>query len=360
MKAQHCEIEIELTPNNLKKLMKHENTLIKHQQMGCGKYSVYISPSKAKKMEKAMKQGKGIKLCLSPTELDSTMKHGKGFKEMLRGASKYFRENVKPELKKKIHSAISKHGDVLEQKVEQVIEPHLGKTTSKLISKSVKPILHRGVNKILGEDKKPSQNIDVDLGEDNILTREGFGKFSNKKVKSKRRGVLRKGLIDMTDVKPEQIQVQGVKHFTTNPADAILLSSRKSKGGKITLKDVGRAYRQYVRPVVAPVIKKGLKTALQSAVPVVATALGNPELTPIGEALVSQYGDKAIDLVGKTTGAFGLKKGRLKSDYSTFLSHEHPAMNPGDTRYTQGGSFRPVGMGIGTKRCGSFAPVGTP
>lgn len=67
-----------LTPNSLKKMHKHQPTLLKHGQMTGGEMEIYVTPMKAKKMMNAVKKGKGMKLHMSPDEMEHTIKHGKG------------------------------------------------------------------------------------------------------------------------------------------------------------------------------------------------------------------------------------------------------------------------------------------
>jgi hypothetical protein len=67
-----------LTPNSIKKMHKHQATLLKHAHMTGGSMEIYVSPMKAKRMMSAVKKGKGMKLTMSPDEMEHTMKHGKG------------------------------------------------------------------------------------------------------------------------------------------------------------------------------------------------------------------------------------------------------------------------------------------
>jgi hypothetical protein len=67
---------ITLTPNNLRKLHKHQGTIIKPTKGG--EMEIFLSPVKAKKLANAMKKGKGMKLVMTPDELAHSTTHGKG------------------------------------------------------------------------------------------------------------------------------------------------------------------------------------------------------------------------------------------------------------------------------------------
>lgn len=69
---------LNLTKNNLRKINKGENTIIKPQHLKGGSVDIFVSPLKAKKIMRAMSKGKGVKVSLSANELDHSVKHGKG------------------------------------------------------------------------------------------------------------------------------------------------------------------------------------------------------------------------------------------------------------------------------------------
>lgn len=67
---------LSLSPNNIKKMHKHMGTIIK--PVTGGEMEIFVSPMKAKKLMNAMRKGKGMKLVMTPAEMEHTMKHGKG------------------------------------------------------------------------------------------------------------------------------------------------------------------------------------------------------------------------------------------------------------------------------------------
>ena len=73
--------QVHLSVAQMKKLGGGLATNLKHSQMGAdkGEVVVMLKPQSARKMLTAYKKGKGMRLCMSPDEIEHTMKHGKGF-----------------------------------------------------------------------------------------------------------------------------------------------------------------------------------------------------------------------------------------------------------------------------------------
>lgn len=170
----------------------------------------------------------------------------------------------------------------------------------------------------------------------------------------------------------------------------IQLSAEEIDGSGLRLKDIGRAlkgaakvYREKVRPVVAPVIRKVLTEGIKKGLPAAAIALGQPQLAAPAAMIANELATPAVNALGRATGGFGVKKrkrtavrlaerGMAQSavhhsdDYtpvpmmnpvyggsmSGFLPG-HPAMNAGDDtipdhsskskRKMRGGSFKMAG-----------------
>lgn len=78
--------QIHLTKAQITRLGKGLGTNIKHSQMGAdkGEYIVMLKPQNARKILTAFKNGKGMRLCLSPEEMEGTEKKGSGFFKTLR------------------------------------------------------------------------------------------------------------------------------------------------------------------------------------------------------------------------------------------------------------------------------------
>ena len=73
--------QIHLSVAQMKKLGGGLATNLKYDQMGAekGDVVVMLRPQSARKMLTAYKKGKGMRLTLSPDEIEHTLKHGKGF-----------------------------------------------------------------------------------------------------------------------------------------------------------------------------------------------------------------------------------------------------------------------------------------
>jgi hypothetical protein len=185
-------------------------------------------------------------------------------------------------------------------------------------------------------------------------------------------------------IKPESIGCGMKVHLPQDKIKKLQNAKKKNKGIKLSLsaeekllagegfKDVlkkgWKGYQKIVKPVVGPLIRKGLKAVVKAALPAAAVALGQPELAPAASALANSVGDQAVDKLGDVTGAYGLKKNlKLKDDWSNFVNHRHPAMNPrlplpdfSTPNTTNSGGRLLVKAGhpkVAITRAGSFLPV---
>lgn len=78
--------QIHLSKSQIKKLGSGLSTNLKHSQMGAdkGDIVVMLRPQNARKMLTSYKKSKGMRLSLSPDELEETMKQGTGFFQTLK------------------------------------------------------------------------------------------------------------------------------------------------------------------------------------------------------------------------------------------------------------------------------------
>lgn len=176
-------------------------------------------------------------------------------------------------------------------------------------------------------------------------------------------------------IKPEMVG-KGIKlKLPTEHIKAINNAKKSGKAYKIqlttteggdlkkTLKTIWRGYQKYVKPVVAPAIRKGLTQAVKVGLPALAVATGNPELAPGAAWVANEIGDKVVNQIGDVTGAYGLhsKKHKLKDDYSLIISPDHPAFTPYQKPLKSGGRMN-VNLHLGKpkliSRSGSFIPAG--
>jgi hypothetical protein len=90
MKKEYVPHQIHLTMSQMKKLGSGLSTNLKHSQMGAdkGEAVVMLTPQNARKMLTAYRKGKGMRLSLSPDEMDRTLVVGRGFKDLLKTGAK--------------------------------------------------------------------------------------------------------------------------------------------------------------------------------------------------------------------------------------------------------------------------------
>jgi len=90
MKKDYVPHQIHLTMSQIKKLGSGLSTNLKHSQMGAdkGEAVVMLTPQNARKMLTAYRKGKGMRLCMSPDEMDRTLVVGRGFKDVLKMGAK--------------------------------------------------------------------------------------------------------------------------------------------------------------------------------------------------------------------------------------------------------------------------------
>lgn len=187
-------------------------------------------------------------------------------------------------------------------------------------------------------------------------------------------------------LKAEQLHGSGVRiHVASSKAKKMTRAKKNNKGfrltmnqeemettgGALSLKAIGRAikkgakqvaatYKKDIKPVVAPVLKEGVKQAITKGLPLAAsaaaTALGQPQLAVPAAVVASKIAEKiaepAASKLGQVSGAYGVKSRKLQSNYSNFLNHQHPAMNPALPMHDNsiaivGGSFRAIGSSRG-------------
>lgn len=101
-------------------------------------------------------------------------------------------------------------------------------------------------------------------------------------------------------------------------------------------------YQKNLKPVVGPLIKKGLQAGLKAGV--AAASAAQPELAPGLVALEKAYGDKLVNVVGKQTGAYGLKKKAPLSEERKEQLREQLKRAREVKAAKQGGSFKAAGV----------------
>jgi hypothetical protein len=97
-------------------------------------------------------------------------------------------------------------------------------------------------------------------------------------------------------------------------------------------KKAGKFYKEKLKPIIGPYVKKGLDTLLTAGE--TALAVAQPELAPAIGAFHKYAHDPLVDVVGKTTGAYGLhlterQMKRLMRGHRIQLKSEQLAGNGG-------------------------------
>jgi len=84
MKADYVPHQIHLSLSQIKKLGSGLSTNLKHSQMGAdkGEVVVMLKPQNARKMLTSYRKGKGMRLCMSPDEVEKTLTVGRGFADI--------------------------------------------------------------------------------------------------------------------------------------------------------------------------------------------------------------------------------------------------------------------------------------
>jgi hypothetical protein len=114
VRSDYIPHQIHLTTTQIKKLGSGLSTNLKHSQMGAdkGDIVVMLRPQNARKMLTSYKKTKGMRLSLSPDELDETMKQGTGFFKTLKKWTGINKSDVIREAKKIGKQAIKQGSEV--------------------------------------------------------------------------------------------------------------------------------------------------------------------------------------------------------------------------------------------------------
>lgn len=109
---------LELTENNVRKLMKGQPTQLKKEQLSkAGPHYVKVHPLTHKKLSDALKRGRGIRLSMTPQEFENS---GEGFMDILRKIKKgvqfiksnvidsnLYQSDVKPLIRKLVDAGVT-------------------------------------------------------------------------------------------------------------------------------------------------------------------------------------------------------------------------------------------------------------
>ena len=288
--------QIHLTLDQVKKLGSGLTTTLKHSQMGAdkGDIVVMLNPQQARKMLTSYKRNKGLRLKLSPPELEATMKLGSGFFEVLEkiGISKErLKEVGKTALKSLGKDVVRKGADYLskrmpvgayQERMSQLINDEVNSIGRKIIddediSASAPQLksaakrfgymaLRNEVGRLSEKDEKIANSF-IDKAERTFGT--GVKKGSPEmKEKMARLRAMRKGSQSVSDREGE-----GIGRFFKK-------AGRKIKGAAKGVYKLGKkaSKNKIVRGIAKQIIKEGAPIALGSL-----GALAGPEGAILGE-----------------------------------------------------------------------------
>jgi len=90
MKKDFIPHQLGLAKNQAKKLLTGGAVIIPHSMMGsaAGDHILMLKPQNARKLLTAYTKGRGLKLSLTPDEIQHTLEHGRGFKEIYHSVSR--------------------------------------------------------------------------------------------------------------------------------------------------------------------------------------------------------------------------------------------------------------------------------
>lgn len=192
-KAKTESVALALTPAIARKLAKHQNVIIKPSMIGSG-VTVHLSGAKHRKLMTAHRKNKGMRLSLSPEEIEMS---GEGFKDLLKRGAKavahHVVKHVKPHAKKQLTKILEK--PLGKELASQVAEKATDYGSEK-VTKAIGGELPRGTH-LSGTDK----NID-DRGGKIRLKDVGktISRTYKKYVKPIASPLIRKGLQEAVSV----------------------------------------------------------------------------------------------------------------------------------------------------------------
>jgi hypothetical protein len=245
MKYDYIPHQIHLSPLQIKKLGSGLATNLKHSQMGAdkGEIVVMLRPQNARKMLGAYKKDRGIRLSLSPDELDETIKEGGGFFQTLGKLTGIKKSDVLSKAKEMGKKALQDHEGELGDALGRAMgDNEKGKKIARSLGKAGSAMLDSAQSSKGGFDFSPSSATDILSADAKQMAREVFDEKMN--GTGLYGGRLMKG---SAEAKEHMARIREMK-----------------RGGKINIgkaiKSVGRKIAN--NPAVKSMVKEGLSKAL--------------------------------------------------------------------------------------------------
>jgi len=249
MKQDFIPHQIHLSATQIKKLGSGLATNLKHSQMGAdkGEIVVMLRPQNARKMLSAYKKDRGIRLALSPDELDETIKEGGGFFQSLKKYTGINKSDVLSKAKEIGRHALQSGEETLGVALGEAMGDSVrGKKIARSLGKASEAMLDSVKSSKGGFDFSPSSAKDILSADAREIAKEVLDeKLSGRGLYG---GRLRKG---SAEAKEHMARIREMK-----------------SGGKIKMKDIGRALKSVGREIIKnPLVKSIAKEGLSKALP---------------------------------------------------------------------------------------------
>jgi hypothetical protein len=309
MKQDFIPHQIHLSATQIKKLGSGLATNLKHSQMGAdkGDIVVMLRPQNARKMLTAYKKDRGIRLALSPDELDETIKEGGGFFQTLGKYTGIKKSDVLAGAKEMGRKAIERGTPVIAEALGSAMgDQARGERIAKTMARASEALL----DSVEG-------------------TKGGFKIGSSERAKD----IIREDAKDLAkEVIQEKLSGMGLyggrlrKGSDEAKARMAELRARK-QGGRVS---IGRAFRKFGdqvksvgRKVISnPIVKSIAKEVVSKALP----ALGEAGAMFLGDETGmsgKMAGDKIADMINQKIGS-GRPRGRPRKSGGAIATMSKP------------------------------------
>lgn len=281
MKYDYIPHQIHLSSTQIKKLGSGLATNLKHSQMGAdkGEIVVMLRPQNARKMLGAYKKDRGVRLSLSPDELDETIKEGGGFFQSLKKYTGINKSDVLSKMKDVGHHAIQSGEETLGVALGEAMgDSARGKKIARSLGKASKAMIDSVKSSKGGFDFSPSSAKDILMADAREIGKEIVDeKLSGRGLYG---GRLKKG---SAEAKEHMARIREMK-----------------SGGKLNIgKALKKAGREIIKnPVVKSLVKEGISKALPMLGQMASMSLGD-ESGMSGQ----MAGAKIADMLNKKIGS---------------------------------------------------------
>ena len=337
--------QLDLANPQIHKLIKGLPINLTYAKMGSGVGDVvaFLHPHNAKKLLSSYHKGKGVRLQMSPEEIEHSVKHGRGFMDIIKKGAKFIGDALHhPVVKAAAKTGIDYGANAVGTAVGSYFgSPEIGSMIGSTLGSAATSALDSGDVKVgLKELKEKGKKEGMDLANDAV-------KQQIKKLPAKYQGVAEtafesavKGEIPSTT---DLIDKAGVHHSAIggfglygggkhphskkgSPAMKEKMAKLRAmrKGGKINWGKVGNTLKNAFSPHT---ITNDLKTVGHYVIPAATGALGGiagtllaPETGGLSSVAGSALGSYAGQQIDKRLGIGMRKRGRPKKGTGAYDS----------------------------------------